>query len=185
MNLDIIEPGAGTEEQNEFLKSVPPINLFKALANQPAVAQKVAELGGAILYQTELDAKVRELAILRAAHLAGCDYEIVHHERIGRDVGLRDKALRAVGKGGDLSVLTDAEQLACRFSEEILASGFVDAGLLKRAGEVFGIVQTLELVSTVAYYLMVATVLTTFAIPVEGEGFSKGVQINSPPDGFS
>lgn len=183
--IDFIEPGEGNEIQNRFLESVPPINLFKVLANQPVIASQVATLGGAILYRTELDAKLRELAILRAAHLAGCTYEIVHHERIGRDVGLTDADLAAVRTRDGAAALREDAALVCKWSEEVEASGQPSGATLAACLDRFGEIQTLELATTVAYYLMVASLLLTFEIPVEEAGFSDGVKINKRPADFS
>ena len=179
--IELVQPGKGSEAQNAFLASVPPINLFKALANQPVIAAQVATLGGAILYRTELDPKLRELAILRAAHLAGCWYEIVHHERIGRDVGLSDAELAAVRTSDGAAALGADAVLVCLWSQEVQASGRPSGATLAACLDRFGPVQTLELASTVAYYLMVASLLQTFEIPVEEAGFTDGVKINQRP----
>lgn len=181
--IGLVQPGSGTEAQERFLQGVPGINLFKALANQPVIASEVASLGGAILYRTELDAKLRELAILRAAHRANCTYEIVHHERIGRDVGLTGEELEAV-RPGSPKVLTADATLVCAWSDEAFSHGRPSDAVRDACLARFGPVQTLELATTVAYYLMVASLLLTFEIPVEEAGFSGGVKINQRPAGL-
>ena len=183
-NLDLVTPGQGTPEQDEFLAAVPPINLFRAYAHAPKTAMAVAQLGGALLYESGLDARVRELAILRAAHCADCDYEIVHHERIGRDVGLGEAELAAVRPGGDDAGLGDEARLACAWAE-VAAAGRSDPGLARALVETFGQAGAVELVTTVGYYLLVAGFLTAFAVPVEASGFDRGVDINSRPETLS
>tara|TARA_B100000949_G_scaffold187351_1_gene169837 strand:- start:18 stop:581 length:564 start_codon:yes stop_codon:yes gene_type:complete len=180
--IELIEPGAGTAEQNAFLERVPPINLFKALAHAPEIANAVAQMGGALLYKTGLDAGLREVAILRAAYQAGCDYEVAHHERIALDVGLDEETLAAIRPGQDLSGLSAGMGLACRWADEAVASGRAGQHLVEEAIAMFGKAQTIELAVTVAYYLMVASLLVTFEVPLEAEGFEGGVKINEVPD---
>jgi len=183
-NLDLVTPGQGTPEENAFLAAVPPINLFRAYAHAPKTAMAVAQLGGALLYESGLDARVREMAILRAAHCAGCDYEVVHHERIGRDVGLGEAELAAVRPGGDTGVLDGPARLACAWAETA-AAGRSEPGLGGDLIAEFGETGAVELVTTIGYYLMVAGFLTAFAVPVEASGFDRGVDINTRPETLS
>ena len=179
--LSLIEPGQGDDAQNRFLGQALPLNLFKAMAHAPLLAERTSRLARTILYEIDLDAKVRELAILRAAHAVGCAYEVGHHERIGRDVGLTQAQIDAVKPGGDLSVLAEKEALACRFATEIAATGHAEPQTAQRAIAAFGEDGAVQLTMTVGCYLMVANFLVTFEIPFEGAGFSNGVTINQAP----
>lgn len=179
--LPLIDPADATEPQARFLADVPPINLFKALAHAPAVAHAAARMGGVILYRTKLDPKVREMAILRAAHLAGSGYEVRHHERIGLDVGLTDRELVAL-RSGDNVTLPENAQLAVRWAEEVVRSGRASQELAQAAIEAYGAEQAVELAVTVGYYLMIGYFLESFRIPFEGAAFTQGVDINRPPE---
>jgi 4-carboxymuconolactone decarboxylase len=183
--LPLIQPGEGNEAQNAFLAQVPPINLFKALANTPKGGDLVARLGGVILYQTRLDPKLRELAILRAAHMAGSDYEVGHHERIGRDVGLTEAQLAAVRNDGDIHLLPQPERIVTQWSEEVVLERRASSSLVREALALFGEEQTAELGLTVAYYLMVAFFLNSFEVPFEGAEFKDGVNIRQRPASVS
>jgi alkylhydroperoxidase family enzyme len=176
--LPILQPGDGDEAQTAFLAAVPPLNLFKTLAAAPGLAELVARTGHAILFLSELDPKVRELAILRTAHLAGNDYEIGHHERIGRDVGLSDARLEAA-RSGKREGLSELEALAMAWAEEVVANHAVNEENVRRGLELLGPKQAVELLITIGYYLMVATYLSTFRVPFEGAQFKEGVQVNT------
>jgi len=180
--LPLIEQPEATEAQARFLAQTPPLNLFKALANAPDIGTEVARMGGLILYQTKLDARLRELAILRAAHLAASAYEVGHHERIGRDVGLSDADLAAVRNDGDLQALDPLGRLAAQWAQEVVKAGRAAPALVREAIEALGRDQAVELSITVGYYLMVASFLETFEIPFEGSQFDQGVKIDKTPD---
>lgn len=179
--LKLVETETATPEQKAFLNAVPPINLFKALAHAPDVALAVAQLGGAILYKTELDGALREIAILRAAHRAQCAYEIFQHERIARDAGVTEEEIAALRLDGDLDRLSSMGRLVCRWADEVVKNGIPSPATLSEAIASLGNRQTMELANTVAYYLMVASLLLTFDVPIEGEGFTGGVDITRRP----
>lgn len=183
-NLTLVVPGGGTPEQNEFLAKTPPINLFKGLAHAPKVGWAVAQLGGVLLYDIHLDGRLRELAILQAAHCAGCAYEVVHHERIARDVGLTEPEIAAVRPDGDLDALDREGRLVCKWARSA-ASGHPDPELASALIETFGEVLAVELVTTVGYYLMVAGVLNAFSIPLEIDASEGGVDVKVRPESLS
>ncbi len=168
---------APTEASRAFLSAMPPIHLFRALANAPHVGRRVAEMGQTLLFQCAFDAKLRELAILRAAHLVGNAYELGHHERIGRDLGMSAAQIAAARADGDAHAQTDDERLVLNFATQIVrdqrAAPDTAAAVIARFGEA----QAIELCVTVGYYAMVAYFLETFAIPFEGADFKDGVKV--------
>ena len=165
--IPLVETDGANEAQAAILAQMPPLNLFKALLHSPGLTTQVAQLGGNILYATKLDGRVREAAILRVAHLSHCGYEIAHHDRIGRDVGLRDADLKALASG-DHEALDAPVALAMRWTDAVLREGRASPELVREATETMGAEQTIELAVTVGYYTMLAQILTSFEIPVEG-----------------
>src|SRR6056297_663540 len=179
--LALIEGRTGDEEVDQFLADVPPINLFKAMAHAPAVARGVAELGGRILYQTSFDPGLREIAILRAAARAGSDYELAHHRRIGRDVGLTDTEI-GEAISGSVETLSDDGRLVCAWADHIVDHGRPTPEMTAEAVDRFGVRQAVELQITIAYYLMVASFLETFQVPLEPADFADGVDVSQEPE---
>lgn len=80
------------------------------------VAQAV--LGRATI-DADIDARLRELVILRVAYLQQSDYELFHHRAIARRLGVTDAELAAV-ESDDLSALTPAEQVLLHFASEVV-----------------------------------------------------------------
>lgn len=179
--LPLLDPASASAAQSQFIAQVPPLNLFRALAHAPGLATMVAQMGETILFQTKLDPRLREMAILRAAHLACNDYEIGHHERIGRDVGLTEADLAATRPGACAAELDEPARLVLQWSDAAALEGGASPDLAASVLAHFGAEQAVELSITVGYYLMVAQFLKSFDIPYEGAGFSDGVKI--PPAG--
>src|SRR5258706_3059822 len=83
----------------ELLSSRPPLNIYRMLPHAVAAAPGFLKLGGALLRESELDAKLRELAILRVGVLSGATYEVHQHKRVARSVGLSNDNIEAVPDG--------------------------------------------------------------------------------------
>lgn len=175
--LPLIAADTSDDDARAFLAEVPPLNLFRALASAPVVAQQAAQFGGALLFRTEFDPQLREIAILRSAHLVGNAYEIGHHERIARDLGMSEARIAATRQAADEEDLPEAEFIAARWAEEVVSDRRASRPLVERTLKVFGVRQTIELAMTVGYYLMIAQFLESFEIPFEGAGFEEGVKV--------
>jgi len=95
--IPYVDPETAPPAMREALTVVPPLNVFRMLANTAAGFWPYVDYNAALLARLELDPVLRELAILRVAALDRCDYERVHHEGIARKVGAAEAQLaRAV-----------------------------------------------------------------------------------------
>lgn len=65
-----------------------PLNIFATLAHNPGVMRKVNALGGRFLQSGTVDARSREIVILRSSYRTGSIYEFGQHTLIGADAGL-------------------------------------------------------------------------------------------------
>src|SRR6266545_4411277 len=64
----------------EAERKVPTANIFRALAHAPALLDAFLSYANALRDESELDPKLRELAILAVGHATGSEYEIAHHQ---------------------------------------------------------------------------------------------------------
>ena len=65
--------------QSGLPENAPPANAFRMFAHAPAVGAATLRLVFALLTETDLDPKLRELVILRAAQRCECRYAWVQH----------------------------------------------------------------------------------------------------------
>ena len=75
-----------------------PIALNRAMANSPNAARAMTGLAMYIRHKSKLDPRLRELAILQVGYLAKSPYEYSHHVKLGREFGVSDDEIRAVGE---------------------------------------------------------------------------------------
>ncbi len=151
----------------EQIEGLPPLNLFRMLPYAGKVAPQFLRMGGAILNRTKLDAQLRELAILRVGESTGSEYEVHHHRKIGRDVGLSEAQMEAMAPGAALDSLTPVQRLVVAFADAVLTEVKAPDDLFAEALDALGPEALAELVMTVGYYRLVAGFLLNFGVEVE------------------
>jgi AhpD family alkylhydroperoxidase len=158
-------PYADEDPQNERVEAVlarlpePRINLFRMLANAPAMIGPALRLGEAILTKGELDPKLRELAILRAARITGSEYEWVQHEAIAKLVGLSEKEIAGV---------VEDQRPALRLVSALLEGhGTPSPELVAEVEAELGRAQLIEVMIVAGYYAMLGGVMRAVRLDVD------------------
>ena len=154
-------------EVREVLASMPPLNIFRMLALAPANLKPFFDWGISLLFQTELDARLREIAILRVAHVTRSKYEWTQHATIARRVGVSEEDIAAAA--GDVSRLDADGQLVCRVAEEISRDVRLSDDALRRILDRFGRRQAVELILNCSHFNMVSRILESTRVELEGE----------------
>jgi AhpD family alkylhydroperoxidase len=144
-----------------------PINLFRALAHNPDGLRQFHRIGEWIRYDGQLDARLRELAILRVGYVTRCAYEYSHHVRIGQEFGLTADDINLVRRP-DAGLAPDEGaavviQAATEITEDL---GLADETWQRLTG-LLGTEQAVELILVVAHYCAVVRVLNSLKVDVE------------------
>jgi len=154
----------------EMLGSRPPLNLYRMLPHAGKAAEGFLRLGGALLRDNELDARLREIAILRVGLLSGAGYEVHQHKKLARKLGLADAKVAALAPGADASALDELELQVLRFTDEVFhrvkaPDTMFDAMRARLSTKVLA-----ELVLTIGFYMMVCRFLENFEVDIEPPG---------------
>jgi AhpD family alkylhydroperoxidase len=80
----------------EAERKMPTANLFRALAHAPALLDAFLSYANALRDESELDPKLRELAILAVGHATDSEYEIAHHQPHALKAGVTRDQLASV-----------------------------------------------------------------------------------------
>ena len=97
-------------------------NIFRTMANNPTLWRSYLRLGSGLWADCGVDAKTRELAILRAAILAESRYEWHQHVRIGRAAGLTDHQIRGLHEWAASPLFSDAEKAMFGYIDAVATS---------------------------------------------------------------
>lgn len=147
------------------------INLFRALAHNPKAARAFSHLGRHIRFGSELDGRLRELAILQVGYLARSPYEFSHHIKIGADFGVSDDditAMIAETKGRE-TALEPLARLILRAAREMTLDGGASAATFDELKQHFAEDMIIELFLAIAFYNGVVRMLASLQIDVEPE----------------
>ena len=145
-----------------------PINLYRALANNPEMLRAYLKLSWGLRLDAETPRALRELLIVRAAQVAESSYEWHHHVRMARQAGVTEEQLDAVAEWRTASVFSDRERAALALAED-LVRGSVDEATAAELERRFSDAERVELILTGAFYAMVARLLDAMGVPLEDD----------------
>jgi alkylhydroperoxidase family enzyme len=141
-------------------------HLFHMQLYNPAIVDAWLRLGTAVRYKSELDSATRELAICLVARTTGAEYEWQAHRRLAAEEGFSDAQLDTIVDWRS-SQFTDRQRAVLALTEELTKNVDVDDATFEAARAVLTPRQVVELVTTVAYYNMVARFLVGLQIDLE------------------
>ncbi|MFN3218406.1 MAG: carboxymuconolactone decarboxylase family protein [Acidimicrobiales bacterium] len=146
---------------------------FNAFLSAPTIGAPLAALGAAIRYESSLDDRAREIAILVVAAAWDSDFEQYAHEPIARAAGIDDHELASIRAGASADTTArwpDAADLTLvRVTRSLVDRGDLDDDLYAEAVDVLGEAGLFELTALVGYYAMLALQLRVFDVGVPGQ----------------
>jgi AhpD family alkylhydroperoxidase len=157
-----------TPEHREILEKVPPLNVFRMVAGTRRGLRPFLQLGGAVL-SSSLDARRREIAVLRVAHATGASYERAQHEGLARNAGVTRREINVIASEDPVSSLDDECNLICRVADEISGDVRLSDDALEQIIDRYGPRDAAELILLVSYYNMVSRFLESTRVQLEGE----------------
>ena len=144
------------------------LHVYRMIMHTPRIAPAFLAMSDALRHETSLPGNLREVAILRVGHRYQAPYEVHHHERLGRSVGLGDAALAATRVGANQEALSPEERLVLSWTDELIDHHALSQASREAALAMLTPTQLADLTLTVGFYQMVCNFLSTFGVEVEG-----------------
>ena len=151
----------------DTLANLPPVNVFRMMANAPASFHGFLQLAGSILRQSEFDSRKREIAILRVAHVTRSSYEWTQHVRLARQIGVTQEEIDHIGVDGAVQGLDEESLLLCRVAEEISRDIRLSDEALAAILKKYGVRQATELILCCSYFNMLSRFLESTRVELE------------------
>jgi|SRR5271166_3277099 len=145
----------------------PGSRLFGILAYAPNLMRRFGAFGNEILNKTQLDPKLRELAISMVGFLSRSNYEFTHHWNISLQVGVQREQLEKLGEWESSAVFKDNERAVLRYAVEATRNVRVADSTFNALRSFLDNRRILELVESVAFYNAVVRILEPMQIEVE------------------
>ena len=143
------------------------LNIYRTLVRQPRAAKAFLGWGRYVLRESDFDARLRELAILRTGWLCKSGYEWTQHSRLARQLGFRDDEIERIKVGSDAPGWSGLEALVLKTADELHdACHVTDATWRALAGQLSE-KHLMDLVFTCGHYTQVCMLLNSFGIQVE------------------
>ena len=151
------------------LAALPPLNVFRMMANAPASFQPLINFAMSLLLQSELDARKREIAVLRVAHVTRSAYEWTQHVVVAKATGVTEDEIGKIAVDGPVTALDQEGNLLCRVADEISRDVRLSDGALEAIVARYGNRQASELIVCCAYFNMLSRFLESTRVPLEAE----------------
>ena len=138
---------------------------FNAMLLQPSVGAALQALGSAIRYESTLDTRCREIAILTVARAWDSAFERYAHEAVARSAGMTDAEIDALRTGDSPAVFDDPrEGLVLRVVTALAERNDLSDAEYAEAVDGLGLPVLFELTTLVGYYATLALQLRAFRV---------------------
>ncbi len=163
-------PGSGT------------LNIFATLANHPKLMKRWLVFGNHVMFKNTLEARDRELLILRTGWNCSSPYEWGQHVVIARAAGISDAEIARVAIGPDADGWSARDALLLRAADELHRSSCVSPPTWQSLTTSLSEQQLLDLVFTVGQYHIVAMALNSCRVERDDGVAAADVPFPTHPD---
>ncbi len=153
------------------------LNLYKALAHNPHLLLNFMRLGNALLTKTELSPKLRELAILRIAKLAGSEYEWTQHYPIALEVGVSHEQAEALPHWRESTIFSKEERAVLQYTDEVAQNVMVNDGTFDTLKQYLSERSIVELTLSIGHWGMVARLLVPLQVDIDVQSIGSAQEL--------
>ncbi|MCK8647252.1 carboxymuconolactone decarboxylase family protein [Mycobacterium colombiense] len=163
------EPDEMTEPARELTARRGNLNVYRTLANADKVFTGWMVAGDAALTSPVLPRRLRELIVLRTAHLMDCAYELGQHKDVAQTVGVDAATIDAITTESDWRTGPfDATELAVlRLTTELVTTRRVAAPLFDQVHTALGSEATVEALMVIGRYAGLALMLNALDVDLD------------------
>jgi alkylhydroperoxidase family enzyme len=153
----------------EVLERIPPLNIFRMMANAETAFRPWIRWGAVLLSDLALDPALRELAILRVARLTPhAEYEWIQHVPIAKAAGATDAQVEALERDEpEADCFSDDERLVLRFTTEVVRDARASSETFDGIARLLSAREIVELLMVIGQYMMVARVMATAELELD------------------
>jgi 4-carboxymuconolactone decarboxylase len=132
---------------------------FNAWLRSPELADRLQKVGEYVRFNTSLDKRLNEMAILMTAQHWGVQYEWYAHAPLAIKAGLDPEIVAALGAGNKPEKMRDDEAIVWEFTTQLRRDRGVNDAIYAKAVEKFGENGVMDLVAVNGYYDVVSMTL--------------------------
>jgi 4-carboxymuconolactone decarboxylase len=137
---------------------------FSALLHSPTIAERTANLGAYIRFESTLDPRSVELAALATSRELKCRHEWAAHVTHAQKAGISMDTIKAVHARSAPARLSPEDAQLVSYVQELLRSHEVSEPTFNAMRDRLGVNKLVELTATIGYYAMLACTLNAFDV---------------------
>jgi 4-carboxymuconolactone decarboxylase len=164
-------PPADLETQQDtirdFVTRRGKLNAFRMLANAPHAFVGWTRMVDELFASPTFSPRMREIVILRVAHLQGCRYELSHHAKIASSAGLTESQINAILGDIEAADFTSTERLLLDLVTELCTTHRLTDDSFAVGHDALGDNAFTELLMFVSCYYGLALVLNATDVDVD------------------
>lgn len=147
------------------------INLLRLMVNSPKGTRAFRGLGQYIRFESRLNPRLREMAILQVGYITRCVYEYTHHIKISQDFGVSAEDIRAIAAetAARKTTLDPLTRAVLRAAREMTASLAASDATFNELRQHLTAEDLTDLILVISFYNAVVRFLTTMQIDNEPE----------------
>jgi alkylhydroperoxidase family enzyme len=156
------------------------VNAFRALLNNPAAAGPTGRLLAALLFGGSLDARLRELIILRTGWVSASEYEYCQHVGVARRLGVPEQDILGVRDPGKCPSFNEIDRAVIQMTDDLTTGTDVDPEAWALLSRSFKAPQLIEMLLVAGFWRMIAVFLKAAEVPLD-EGIPSWPEGVKPP----
>ena len=143
------------------------LNAFRTMLHNGSAAGAVAELLRTLMFHNTLNARMRELVILRNGWRTKSEYEFCQHVRVSRDLKMTEEEILGVRDPDNCRAYSETDRAVIRMSDELLDSSEVSSHTWAILEKAFSHAELVELVLVAGFWRMIAGYLKMAKVPLD------------------
>ncbi|AXS39772.1 carboxymuconolactone decarboxylase family protein [Breoghania sp. L-A4] len=133
--------------------------------NRPDLADAAQALGRYCRYDSLLEPRLSELAILATARVWASEFEWAAHKAIALKAGVPEAAVEAIRTGGEPIFEAEDQAVVYEFAKTLHVERRVGDDLYARAVKVLGQEAVVDLTGILGYYTLISMTINVFEVP--------------------
>lgn len=143
------------------------LNIYRTLAREPRAARGFFAWGRYVLRESDFDARLRELAILRTGWLCKSGYEWAQHSKLALRLGFSAVEIERIKVGAAAAGWSALEALVLQAADELHDTHHIGNATWQSLSAHLSVKHLMDLVFTVGHYTQVCMILNALGVPLE------------------
>ncbi len=149
------------------LKQLPPINVFRMVANVPQTFIPFVDMATSLLKDGKFNPKLREMAILRVAYLTNAPYEWHQHSFIAKANGVTEQEMNIIRTENPVHSLNEEENFICNVTDELTKNANLTDATFKKLYGRYDTERATEIIYDISFFNMLSRFLNGTRVQIE------------------